>query len=108
MSVTVERTLVERAARALIEAAGTPAKVFLFGSRARGEADDGSDFDFLVIESEVDDRFGEMARLGRVLGRLLIPADVVVVSEQDAQRWGAVKGSLLYEALHDGRVVAES
>lgn len=49
-----------------------------------------------------------MARLGRVLGRLLIPANVMVVSEQDAQRWAAVKGTIIQEAMSDGRVVAES
>jgi hypothetical protein len=38
----------------------------------------------------------------------LIPADVVVVSERHAQKWGAVKGSLIHEAMSEGRVVAES
>ena len=46
--------LIEQAAEALIGAASAPAKVILFDSRARGDAD-GSDFDFLVIESEVAD-----------------------------------------------------
>lgn len=108
MSTTTEQTTIERAAQALIEAAGARAKVLLFGSHARGDADERSDFDFLVIEPEVDDRFGEMARLSRILGRLLIPANVVVVSEQYAQRWGAVKGTLLHEALREGYIVAES
>jgi predicted nucleotidyltransferase len=99
---------IERAGQALIEATAAPTKVILFGSRARGDSDDRSDFDFLVIEREVEDRFGEMARLGRILGRLLIPADVVVVSQQHAQKWGAVKGSLIHAAMSEGRVVAES
>jgi predicted nucleotidyltransferase len=30
--------------------------------RARGDADDRSDFDFLVVEQEVDDRFAETVR----------------------------------------------
>jgi predicted nucleotidyltransferase len=80
----------------------------LFGARARGDAKERSDFDFLVIEPEVDDRFEEMARLSRLLGRLLIPADVVVVSEEYAQRWGVVRGTLVHQALREGRVVAES
>jgi predicted nucleotidyltransferase len=108
VSATVEQTTIERAAQALIEAAGARAKVLLFGSHARGDAHERSDFDFLVIEPEVEDRFGEMARLSRILGRLLIPADVVVVSEQYARRWGMVKGTPLHEALREGRIVAES
>jgi uncharacterized protein len=99
---------VERAGRALVEATTTSTKVILFGSRARGDADDRSDFDFLVIEREVNDRFGEMVRLGRILGRLLIPADVVVVSQEHAQKWESVKGSMIHEAMSEGRVVAES
>jgi uncharacterized protein len=108
VSATADGLTIERAGRALIEATAAPAKVILFGSRARGDSDDRSDFDFLVIEREVEDRFGEMARLGRILGRLLIPADVLVVSEQHARRWGAVNGTMIHEAISEGRVVAES
>jgi uncharacterized protein len=86
MKTVADAETIERAERALIEVTTAPAKVIVFGSRARGDADERSDFDFLVIEQEVDDRFGEMVRLGRLLGRLLIPADVVVVSEQHAWR----------------------
>lgn len=49
-----------------------------------------------------------MVRLGRLLGRLLIPADVVVVSEQHARKWAAVKGRMIHEAISEGRIVAES
>lgn len=108
MSTTAQQTTIDRAAQALIEAVHAPAKVLLFGSHARGDAGKRSDYDFLVIEPEVDDRFEEMARLSWILGRMLIPADVVVVSEQYAQRWGAVKGTLVHQALREGRVVAES
>ncbi len=108
MNGAMVQETIDRAGRALIEAAPSPARVILFGSRATGRADERSDFDFLVIERSVEDRFGEMARLGRVLGRLLIPADVVVVSEQDASKWESVRGSLVHEALSEGRVVAES
>ncbi len=101
-------TIIERAGRAPIEAVSAPAKVILFGSRARGDQDDRSDFDFLVIEREVDDRFGEMARLSTLLGRLLIPADVVVASEAHVRKWESVKGTMIHEAMSQGRVLAES
>lgn len=103
-----EGTTIERAGRALIEAVAAPAKVILFGSHARGDEDDRSDFDFLVIERGIDDRFGEMVRLDRILGRLLIPADVVVVSEEHVRRWESVKGTMIHEAMSQGRVIAES
>jgi len=108
VSAAAEGATIKSAARALVDAAASPARVILFGSRARGDGDDRSDFDFLVIEREVGDRFDEMVRLDRVLGRMLIPADVVVISEQYAQKWGSVKGTMVHEAMTEGRVVAES
>jgi uncharacterized protein len=108
MSTVVAEETIERAGRALIDAASAPARVILFGSRARGDANGHSDFDFLVVERDVADRFDEMARLGRVLGRLLIPADVVVVSEEYAAKWASVKGTLIHEATSRGKLIAES
>jgi predicted nucleotidyltransferase len=108
MSAVADEAIIDRAGRALIEATTAPARVILFGSRARGDSEDRSDFDFLVIEREVEDRFAEMVRLGRILGRLLIPADVVVASEQHAAKWAPVKGTLMHQAMSEGRVVAES
>jgi uncharacterized protein len=99
---------IERAGQVLIEAVPAPAKVILFGSQARGDADDRSNFDFLVIEQDVEDRFGEMARLSTLLGHMLIPAEVVVATEEEVRRRGSVKGSMIHNAMSEGRVVAES
>lgn len=82
--------------------------MILFGSRARGDGDDRSDFDFLVIEREVDNRFDETVRLDRILRRLLIPAEVVVATDEEVRRLGSVKGSVIHNAMSEGRVVAES
>lgn len=108
MNAVVAEATIDRAGRALIDAASVPAKVILFGSRARGDANDRHDFDFLVVERDVADRFAETARLGQVLGRLLIPADVVVVSEEYAEKWAPVRGTLVHEAMSQGQVIAES
>jgi predicted nucleotidyltransferase len=99
---------IEKAGEALAAEARGSARVILFGSHARGEAGDRSDLDFLVVEREVDDRFAEAARLMGVVGRLGVPADVVVVSEDYAREWGAVPGSMVHEALTQGRVVANA
>jgi uncharacterized protein len=103
-----DSTTIERAGKALIEAVDAPAKAIVFGPHARGDADDRSAFDFLVIERDVQDRFGEMARLNTILGHMLIPAEVVVASDEEVRRLGSVKGSLIHAAMSEGRVVAES
>jgi predicted nucleotidyltransferase len=99
---------VERAGRALIEATPAPAKVILIGSYVGGDGEVRGEYDFLVIERDVEDRFGEKARLWKILGRLLIPAHVVVASEEEVRRSGSVQGTTIHEALSHGRVIAES
>jgi uncharacterized protein len=100
--------VIDRAGRVLADAASSPARVILFGSGARGDADPGSDLDFLVIERELDDRVAEAVRLRRALGDIGVPVDVVVLDEALAERRGKVRGTMVYNALRDGRLIAES
>lgn len=99
---------IEQAARLLASRASSPARVILFGSHARGEADRASDVDFLVIEAEVDDRFAEIVRLTAALAEIRMPADVLVVSEEHVAEWGEVPGTMLSSALKEGRLVAQA
>lgn len=93
------------AVHALAEAAPQAEQIILFGSHARGDADEGSDLDFLVIEPVVENRAREMVRLRRALRPLRVPADVLVYSRDEVTRWGQQPGTALYWALKEGRVV---
>lgn len=104
----IDGALIDRAGRILADAARSPARVIVFGSAARGEAAGGSDLDFLVIEREVDDRIAEAVHLRRMLGDLGVPVDVIVLDEALAARRARVPGTMVHNALRDGRVVAES
>jgi uncharacterized protein len=108
MNAVAAETVIERAGRALIDAASAPARVILFGSYARGDADEGSDFDFLVIERQVEDRLAESVKLRHALRDLRVPVDVIVMDEALAGRRAKVKGTMVDRALREGRVVAES
>jgi predicted nucleotidyltransferase len=108
MIIVAVEAMIERAGRALIDAASAPAKVILFGSHARGDADGGSDFDFLVIESEVADRAAEAVKLRRALGDFGAPVDVIVMDQALVARRAKVRGTMVDRALREGRVVAES
>jgi predicted nucleotidyltransferase len=99
---------IEHAAHTLAETAGSPVRVILFGSHARGEARIGSDLDFLVIEPEVPDRHAEMVRLRSALHGMCRPIDVLVYSEAQVEEWGEARGSVLHAALSEGRVLVEA
>jgi predicted nucleotidyltransferase len=99
---------IERAARTLAARARSPAKVILFGSRARGEAQEGSDLDFLVVEEEVDDTIREAARLRRALPPLGVAVDVLAVSAADAERRRRWPGNVIKMAYSEGKLLAES
>jgi predicted nucleotidyltransferase len=108
MNSVAAEEMIERAGRVLIDAASAPAKVILFGSHARGDADEGSDLDFLVIEREVEDRLAEAVKLRRALRGFGAPVDVIVMDEALVERRAKVKGTMVDRALREGRVVAES
>jgi predicted nucleotidyltransferase len=91
----------------LLRKAANPVKIILFGSYARGDVTEASDLDLLVIEKEVKARRMEMVRLNRVLRPLRIPVDIIVMSEDQINDWGHLPGTVLYEALLEGRVVYE-
>jgi len=82
--------------------------VILFGSGARGDAGSDSDLDFLVIERSVEDRIGEAVRLRRALGDTGVPVDIIVLDEALAARRAQVPGTMVHDALRDGRIVAQS
>lgn len=86
-------------------AAAQPTKIILFGSQARGDADDRSDVDLLVIKAHVEDRYEEMVRLQRSLRGLLLPVDLLVVSEQEFEERVSRPGTLERAAQREGRVL---
>lgn len=101
----IDEVLIAEAGRRLA-AAAPDAQVILFGSHACGEANPRSDLDFLIIEPEVNNEAEESVRLHRTLRDLRVPADVIVVSREHADRWREVRGGLIHAALSQGRVLA--
>lgn len=99
--MAISRAVIEEAVDRLIRAA-SPQKIILFGSYARGDHTEESDLDFLVVLPEVIDRHAEMNRLQSSLSGLGAPADVLVFSEKQVEKWRDVPGTVLYPALREG------
>lgn len=104
-AVTPEK--INEAVRRIV-AAAKPRQVILFGSRARGDSHADSDLDLLVIESEIKDRVAEIVRLNRVLRGLILPVELLVISEAMFADWSNTPGNVYFEARREGKVLYES
>lgn len=90
-----------------IVAAANPTRVILFGSYGRGEANEDSDLDLMVVEAAVVNRAREMVRLRDAVGHMDIGVDVLVYSEAEFEerrqwlssvvRWAVEEGKVMYE-----------
>ncbi len=81
-----------------------PVKIVLFGSRARGDAREDSDYDLLVVLPAVEDRFGATVALMAELGDLPMSKDIIVATQSEVEKGGRF-GSIVRAALREGRVV---
>lgn len=93
-----------RKAVELLQQAAPGSTIIVFGSCARGQVSEDSDLDVLVIEPEVNSPHERMVRLNRVLRPLGIPTDVLVYDRKTFEYWADTPGTVLYEALQEGKV----
>lgn len=86
-------------------AVAQPTKIILFGSQARGDADDRSDVDLLVIKPHVTDRYEELVELDRSLAGILLPVDILLVSDAEFEERANQLGTVERAARQEGRVL---
>jgi predicted nucleotidyltransferase len=98
--------LVQEIVQRIVETA-QPDKVILFGSRARGDARPGSDFDLLVIKDSDEPGYRRDARLYLALAGLNAPVDVMVYTPEEVREWSAVPQAFVTTAVREGKVVYE-
>ncbi len=84
-----------------------PDEIVLFGSRARGNARPGSDFDFLVVvpnsEEALRHRRQITGNLYRSLASYPVSKDILVYTRGEVEHWGGVSGHVVATGLWEGR-----
>lgn len=88
-----------------LRAAAPEATIILFGSRARGDARDGSDMDILVVEPQLASRHAETVRLLAAVCDLDVEVDIVVASADAYAKWSTEPCTVYYDAAREGRVL---
>lgn len=84
-----------------------PRRIVLFGSRARGDAREDSDYD-LFVEMESDKRPAQRAiEISSIFGIRLWTLDVFVYTPEEVSRLSGTIGTLLYAIQQEGRVLYE-
>ncbi|MGE5409528.1 MAG: nucleotidyltransferase domain-containing protein [Clostridiales bacterium] len=82
-------------------------KIILFGSQARGDADDKSDIDLLVLTPEIKNRRKLMLEIDRKLKGLGFARDIVVLNNQEYERDKYIPGTIARYAYLEGKVLYE-
>lgn len=103
----IDEQTIQKIGALLADAAG-PSRVILFGSHARGEAQEESDLDLLVVEPVVENRLREMTRLRQVLRPLRIPVDLLVCSLSELDERARMPSGAIHWAVHEGRTIHDS
>ncbi|MEM3086211.1 MAG: nucleotidyltransferase domain-containing protein [Halobacteria archaeon] len=82
-----------------------PERVILFGSHARGDAGPDSDVDLLVVMPVKGSKRDLAVRIGVLLDRFRVPADVIVTTPEEFAWRKDVVGTIEYPAARKGKVV---
>lgn len=97
-----------------VRRASSPVKVVLFGSRARGDYDEESDYDVLVVLSDEVDLKQEQMKLKSAVGKIPARVQLLVKHQSECEAMNGItvglwrnirdEGVVLYEELSEKRI----
>lgn len=82
-------------------------KIILFGSQARGTANNKSDVDLLLIGDVKYDRYKMMTDVLRSLGKMEYAFDVVILSSDEFEEHKYMPGTVARYAFKEGKIIYE-
>jgi len=83
-------------------------KIILFGSRARGDAKEDSDWDFLVVVDKklsFNQKWDIIINIKRELAKLKIPNDIIINSIEEFEERKNNVGYITYYAVREGKTL---
>jgi predicted nucleotidyltransferase len=84
-----------------------PDRIILFGSHARGSANEKSDIDLMVVKSGVQHRRQEAVRIYRALKGLCAPVDVMVTTPEIMEEYKDCWHLVYHDVAKEGQVIYE-
>lgn len=106
MSVGLDETAIQTAVRRIVERFD-PDKVILFGSRARGDAREDSDYDLLIVGPSPKAPGKRTGDVYRALAARSISIDVLWWTQDEIDEWRDVRSHFINRALRDSKVLYE-
>ena len=85
----------------------SPRKIVLFGSRARGDGDEDSDYDLLVVKDKVKSHQDDSHQIRVALMALPIFADVLLRSSEEDKQKQQLQIGLQKSLMEEGVVLYE-
>ena len=87
----------------------SPERIYLFGSRARGDFREDSDYDLLVVASHdfgpEQTRMSELSRIRRALAPFRVPKDILVYTSAEMDYWRDSRNHVIGDCLAEGRLI---
>jgi predicted nucleotidyltransferase len=84
-----------------------PISIILFGSWARNQARQDSDYDLLIVLPQAENKRKAAIQIGNSLSDLPISKDIIVTTPEEIASKRNVAGNVLRPALREGRVIYE-
>jgi predicted nucleotidyltransferase len=100
----ISKDIIDAAVRRLAERFD-PEQIILFGSQARGSADERSDLDLLVITQLTGRRRALVLEMDRALRGLGLARDIVVLTPEEFERDREIPGTIARPAAQEGKVL---